>query len=78
MAGLASGSLYFGRQADRQGQPLKTYAWLEVGVGRYAAVEDLPKTDTEVWGDRLTEFASRFQCLEAGSMASEAQRVDGM
>ncbi|MDH3902138.1 MAG: fused MFS/spermidine synthase, partial [Xanthomonadales bacterium] len=38
MAGLAAGSLYFGRRADRQAQPLKIYAWLEIGVGVYAAI----------------------------------------
>ncbi len=38
MAGLAAGSFYFGRHADRQPHPLKTYAWLEIGVGLYAAV----------------------------------------
>ncbi|MFC1776960.1 fused MFS/spermidine synthase [Pseudomonadota bacterium] len=38
MAGLAAGSLYFGRRADRHPQPLKIYAWLEVGVGVYAAM----------------------------------------
>ncbi len=37
MAGLAAGSLYFGRHADRSRQPLKIYAWLEIGVGVYAA-----------------------------------------
>ena len=38
MAGLAAGSIYFGRHSDRVRSPLKTYAWLEVGVGLYAAV----------------------------------------
>ncbi len=38
MAGLAAGSLYFGRRADRHPQPLKIYAWLEIGVGVYAAL----------------------------------------
>ena len=38
MAGLAAGSLYFGRRADRHQQPLKLYAWLEIGVGIYAAM----------------------------------------
>ena len=38
MAGLAAGSLYFGRRADRHPQPLKIYAWLEIGVGLYAAI----------------------------------------
>src|SRR5210317_785724 len=38
MAGLASGSLYFGQHAERHAQPLKIYAWLEIGVGVYAAI----------------------------------------
>jgi len=38
MAGLAAGSLYFGRRADLHAQPLKIYAWLEIGVGLYAAL----------------------------------------
>ena len=33
MAGLASGSLYFGRRADTHPNPLRAYAWLEIGVG---------------------------------------------
>ena len=32
MAGLAAGSFYFGRYADRRNQPVKIYAWLEIGV----------------------------------------------
>ena len=38
MAGLAAGSLYFGRRADKHPQPLKIYAWLEIGIGIYAAI----------------------------------------
>jgi spermidine synthase len=38
MAGLATGSVYFGRQADRHTRPLVVYAWLELGVGVYAAL----------------------------------------
>ena len=38
MAGLAAGSFYFGRRADQHPQPLKVYAWLEIGVGFYAAI----------------------------------------
>jgi len=38
MAGLAAGSLYFGRRSDRHPQPLKMYAWLEIGVAVYAAM----------------------------------------
>jgi spermidine synthase len=37
MAGLAAGSLYFGCYSDRHPQPLRIYAWQEVGVGLYAA-----------------------------------------
>ena len=38
MAGLAAGSFYLGRYADRQTHPLRFYAWLEVAVGVYAAL----------------------------------------
>lgn len=38
MLGLAAGSLYFGWRADNRSQPVKTYAWLEVGIGIYAAM----------------------------------------
>ena len=38
MAGLAAGSLIIGRQADRLKRPLRFYAWLEVGIGLYAAM----------------------------------------
>jgi spermidine synthase len=38
MAGLAAGSFYFGRHADRHPRPLIVYAWLEIGVGLYAAI----------------------------------------
>jgi spermidine synthase len=37
MAGLAAGSLVIGRLADRHRDSLRLYAWLEVGVGLYAA-----------------------------------------
>ena len=33
MGGLALGGLLFGRLADRTGRPLRTYAWLEAGIG---------------------------------------------
>src|SRR5210317_1634790 len=38
MAGLAAGSWFFGRRSDRSSNPLRIYAWLEIGVGLYAAV----------------------------------------
>jgi spermidine synthase len=38
MAGLAAGSLYFGRWADRHPSPLRIYAWLEIGICAYAAM----------------------------------------
>jgi spermidine synthase len=38
MAGLAAGSFYFGRRADHHAMPLRLYAWLEIGVGIYAAI----------------------------------------
>ena len=36
MAGLAAGSLYFGRKADFAASPLRVYAWLELGICLYA------------------------------------------
>ena len=36
MAGLALGSYYLGRIADRVGNPLRLYALLEIGIGVYA------------------------------------------
>lgn len=33
MGGLALGSFYFGRVADRYRNPVRLYAWLEIGVG---------------------------------------------
>lgn len=35
-AGLALGSFLFGRLVDRGHQPLRTYAWLEAGIGLFA------------------------------------------
>jgi len=37
MLGLASGSWWIGRHSDRLAQPLRFYAWLEVGIGLFAA-----------------------------------------
>ncbi len=36
MAGLALGSFYFGRVADKRGNPLRLYALLELGIGAVA------------------------------------------
>jgi len=38
MAGLALGSFYFGRRADAQVRPLRTYAYLEAGIGIFALI----------------------------------------
>ena len=38
MAGLALGSFYFGRLADREERPLRLYALLEVGIGVFALI----------------------------------------
>lgn len=38
MLGLAAGSYYFGRRVDQHLQPFKLYAWLEIGIGVYAAM----------------------------------------
>jgi spermidine synthase len=41
MAGLAIGSLYFGRVADKVKNPLSVYGWLEIGTGIYALLTPL-------------------------------------
>ncbi len=38
MAGLAMGSIYFGRVADRRKNPLTIFVFLEIGIGLYAAI----------------------------------------
>ncbi len=38
MAGLALGSFYFGRLADKETHPLRLYAILEVGIGVFALI----------------------------------------
>ncbi|MDE0297702.1 MAG: fused MFS/spermidine synthase [Candidatus Poribacteria bacterium] len=38
MAGLALGSYYFGRMADRESRPLRLYAILEAGIGAFALI----------------------------------------
>jgi spermidine synthase len=38
MAGLALGSILFGRLADRRSDGLKIYAWLELGIGMFAVL----------------------------------------
>src|SRR5512137_1162143 len=40
--GLAIGSYLAGRFADRFGHPLVLYGWLEIGIGIYAALFQLP------------------------------------
>ena len=37
LLGLALGALLLGGVADRHPRPLRLYAWLEVGIGLYAA-----------------------------------------
>jgi len=44
MAGLGLGALYFGKKADRTGNPVRLYALLEGGVGIYAFLTPL------LWG----------------------------
>ncbi len=41
MAGLALGSFYFGRWADRSSHPLRLYAYFEVGIGVFALIYPL-------------------------------------
>jgi spermidine synthase len=38
MSGLAVGSFYFGRVADREERPLRLYGILEVGIGVFALI----------------------------------------
>ena len=38
MAGLALGSVYFGKLADRQNSPMRLYAVLEILIGIYALI----------------------------------------
>ena len=38
MAGLALGSFYFGRMADRETRPLRLYALLEAGIAGFAII----------------------------------------
>ena len=38
MGGLALGSFWLGRRADRSREPLALYAWLEVGIGVFGLV----------------------------------------
>jgi spermidine synthase len=38
MAGMALGSYYLGRYADKHKNPLKIYAYLEIGIGIYAVI----------------------------------------
>ena len=38
MLGLAAGSWWFGRRADRAVHPIRLYALLEIGIGLYAAM----------------------------------------
>lgn len=41
MSGLAVGSFYFGRIADRKECPLRLYAILEVGIGVFAFISPI-------------------------------------
>ncbi len=41
MSGLAVGSFYFGRVADREERPLRLYGILEVGIGVFALISPL-------------------------------------
>lgn len=51
MAGLALGSVYLGKFADRSKAPLRLYAWLELGVGLYAfAYLPLTRWVADVYG----------------------------
>ncbi|MGD8482157.1 MAG: fused MFS/spermidine synthase [Gammaproteobacteria bacterium] len=41
MSGMALGSWYIGRLADRRGNPLRLYAWLEIGIAAAALASHL-------------------------------------
>lgn len=60
MLGLALGSWFFGRRADRAANPLRLYAWLEMAIGVYALVFPLILALT----DRL--YLWFFQTYEPG------------
>lgn len=47
MAGMALGSYYLGRYADKHKNPLKIYAYLEIGIGIYAAIIPLILAGTD-------------------------------
>lgn len=59
-AGLALGSLLFGRMADRSRNPLALYALLEVGVGAFAFLMPVlfaGVTQVYVWGAQALDLA---------------------
>jgi len=47
MAGMAIGSYYLGRYIDRHKNPLKIYAYLEIGIGIYAIILPLILAGTD-------------------------------
>jgi spermidine synthase len=76
MAGLALGSWWLGRQADRVGSPLRFYGLLEIGIGISAALVPLafrsldsiywalaPSLDKVPGGNGLVRFLTSFSIL---------------
>ena len=47
MAGMAIGSYYLGRYVDKHKNPLKIYAYLEIGIGIYALILPLILAGTD-------------------------------
>lgn len=76
MAGLALGSIFFGRLVDRRKDPLKVFVFLELGIGLYAVVFPLiykglstvyvginTSTQPGPYADTLVRFALSFAAL---------------
>ena len=78
MGGLALGSLWIGKLADRPGQrPLRVYAILEAGIGLFGLLSPLIFHFFLTWGSRLLPEAA---LLDASSgLANSPQGViDGL
>jgi spermidine synthase len=76
MAGLALGSWWLGRQADRVSSPLEFYGLLEIGIGASAALVPFafrsldslywaaaPSLESVPWGNGLIRFLTSFLVL---------------
>jgi spermidine synthase len=66
MAGLALGSLVFGRYIDRKGRPLRVYGFLELGIGAFAvAFLYLLPAMSRLYGGLYPELQGSFYSLTA-------------